>query len=78
MTLETDSELLKSVLRFSRQELEVACEDFSNIIWSSTYSKVYKGTMKNGSEIAVLSLSISENQWTTYFELQFQNEVIIS
>ncbi|KAH7690654.1 Non-specific serine/threonine protein kinase protein [Dioscorea alata] len=75
ISISVDSELLKSVLRFSRQELEVACEDFSNIIWSSTYSKVYKGTMKNGSEIAVLSFSISENQWTTYFELQFQNEV---
>ncbi|KAJ0967210.1 hypothetical protein J5N97_024127 [Dioscorea zingiberensis] len=75
ISLSIDSELLKSVLRFSRQELEVACEDFSNIIGSSSHTKVYKGTMKNGPEIAVLSLSISENQWTSYFELHFQNEV---
>ncbi|XP_039141121.1 probable LRR receptor-like serine/threonine-protein kinase At1g63430 [Dioscorea cayenensis subsp. rotundata] len=31
--------------------------------------------MMNGHEISVFSLIISENQWTTYFELQFQNEV---
>lgn len=39
-----DSEILKDVVRFSRQELEVACEDFSNIIGSSPDSLVYKMT----------------------------------
>ncbi|KAL0329775.1 UNVERIFIED_CONTAM: putative LRR receptor-like serine/threonine-protein kinase [Sesamum radiatum] len=39
------------------QELEVACEDFSNIIGSSPDSLVYKGTMKGGPEIAVISFA---------------------
>ncbi|XP_022738065.1 probable LRR receptor-like serine/threonine-protein kinase At1g63430 [Durio zibethinus] len=70
-----DSELLKDVTKYSRPELEVACEDFSNIIGSSPDSLVYKGTMKGGPEIAVISLCIKEEQWTGYLELYFQREV---
>ncbi|KAK9668165.1 hypothetical protein RND81_13G038900 [Saponaria officinalis] len=70
-----DSELLKDIVRFSRQELEVACEDFSNIIGTSSDSMIYKGTMKGGSEIAVISFCIKEEQWTGYHELYFQREV---
>ncbi|KAG4972941.1 hypothetical protein AAZX31_11G024200 [Glycine max] len=70
-----DPELLKDVRRYSRQELEVACEDFSNIIGSSPDSVVYKGTMKGGPEIAVVSLCINEEHWTGYLELYFQREV---
>lgn len=62
--------------RFSRQELEVACEDFSNIIGSSPDSFVYKGNMKGGPEIAVISLCVKEEHWTGYLELYFQREVI--
>lgn len=67
--------MLKDVRRYSRQELEVACEDFSNIIGSSPDSVVYKGTMKGGPEIAVISLCIREEHWTGYLELYFQREV---
>ncbi|CAO2827225.1 unnamed protein product [Amaranthus hypochondriacus] len=70
-----DSESLKDIVRFNRQELEVACEDFSNIIGTSSDSMVYKGTMKGGSEIAVISFCIKEEQWTGYYELYFQKEV---
>ncbi|XVF10623.1 hypothetical protein REPUB_Repub07fG0198500 [Reevesia pubescens] len=70
-----DSELLKDVTQFSRQELEVACEDFSNIIGSSPDSLVYKGTMKGGPEIAVISLCVKDEHWTGYLELYFQREV---
>ncbi|PIN19586.1 Serine/threonine protein kinase [Handroanthus impetiginosus] len=75
MTIYIDSEVLKNVARYSRQELEVACEDFSNIIGSSPDSIVYKGTMKGGPEIAVISLCIKEEHWTGYLELYFQKEV---
>uniref|UniRef100_A0A2P2LT90 Putative LRR receptor-like serine/threonine-protein kinase At1g63430 n=1 Tax=Rhizophora mucronata TaxID=61149 RepID=A0A2P2LT90_RHIMU len=75
MTVYIDSEMLKDVVRFSRQELEVACEDFSNIIGSSPDSLVYKGTMKGGPEIAVISLCVKEEHWTGYLELYFQQEV---
>ena len=70
-----DSEMLKDVMRYNRQDLEVACEDFSNIIGSSPDSVVYKGTMKGGPEIAVISLCIREDNWTGYLELYFQREV---
>ncbi|OMO79494.1 hypothetical protein CCACVL1_13636 [Corchorus capsularis] len=75
VTVYIDSELLKDVTRYSRQDLEVACEDFSNIIGSSPDSLVYKGTMKGGPEIAVISLCIKEEHWTGYLELYFQREV---
>uniref|UniRef100_A0A5B6ZN15 Protein kinase domain-containing protein n=1 Tax=Davidia involucrata TaxID=16924 RepID=A0A5B6ZN15_DAVIN len=75
MTIYIDSEMLKDILRFSRQELEVACEDFSNIIGSSPDSLVYKGTMKGGPEIAVISLCVKEEHWTGFLELYFQREV---
>ncbi|KAE9614146.1 hypothetical protein Lal_00016799 [Lupinus albus] len=70
-----DTQLLKDVTMYSRQELEVACEDFSNIIGSSSDSLVYKGTIERGPEIAVISLCIKEEYWTGYLELYFQREV---
>ncbi|XP_022136546.1 probable LRR receptor-like serine/threonine-protein kinase At1g63430 [Momordica charantia] len=75
VTLYIDTEMLKDVPSISRQELEVACEDFSNIIGSSSDSLVYKGTMKGGPEIAVISICIKEENWTDYLELYFQREV---
>lgn len=74
----TDSEILKDVARYSREELEVACEDFSNIIESSPESVVYKGTTKDGQEIAVISLCIKEEQWNGHLELYFQKEATFS
>ncbi|KAI3681950.1 hypothetical protein L2E82_50259 [Cichorium intybus] len=70
-----DPNVLKDVMRYNRHELEVACEDFSNIIGSSSDSLVYKGTMKGGPEIAVISLCIKEDHWTNYLELYYQKEV---
>ncbi|MED6136024.1 hypothetical protein PIB30_052101 [Stylosanthes scabra] len=74
-TVYIDPEMLKDVRRYTRQELEVACEDFSNIIGSSPDSVVYKGNMRGGPEIAVISLCIKEEHWTGYLELYFQREV---
>uniref|UniRef100_A0A7C9EYM3 Protein kinase domain-containing protein n=1 Tax=Opuntia streptacantha TaxID=393608 RepID=A0A7C9EYM3_OPUST len=70
-----DSEMLKGILKFSREELEVACEEFSNVIGSSSESMLYKGIIKGGSEIAVISFCIKEEQWTGYHELYFLTEV---
>lgn len=74
----SDTEMLKDVMRYTREELEVACEDFSNIIGSSPDSVVYKGTMKGGPEIAVISLCVKEEHWTAYLELYYQKEVMAS
>ncbi|XP_047342185.1 probable LRR receptor-like serine/threonine-protein kinase At1g63430 [Impatiens glandulifera] len=78
LAIYVDTEMLKQVMKFSRDELEIACEDFSNIIGSSVDSHVYKGTLKGGPEIAVISLSIKEEHWTGYLELYFQREVVES
>ncbi|KAK6773279.1 hypothetical protein RDI58_028517 [Solanum bulbocastanum] len=75
MAVYVDTEMLKDIERYSRQELEVACEDFSNIIGSSPNSLVYKGTVKGGPELAVISICVKEEQWTTYLERYFQKEV---
>ncbi|CAI9291195.1 unnamed protein product [Lactuca saligna] len=75
LAMYTDPNVLKDVMRYNRHELEVACEDFSNIIGSSSDSLVYKGTMKGGPEIAVISLCIKEEHWTGYLELYYQKEV---
>ncbi|CAN1253768.1 Probable LRR receptor-like serine/threonine-protein kinase At1g63430 [Linum perenne] len=75
VTVCIDSEMLKDVVKFNRQELEIACEDFSNIIDSSPDSLVYKGNMKGGPEIAVISFCIKEEHWSGYLELYFQREV---
>lgn len=76
-TVYVDSEMLKDVSRFTRQELEVACEDFSNIIDSCANSQVYKGTIEGGTEIAVISLCFKEEDWTGYLDLYFQREVLL-
>lgn len=71
-----DPNLLKYAARMNYQELEASCEDFSNIIGSHLHSLIYKGTLKNGPEIAVLSISISGDQWTSSHEHSFLTEVI--
>ncbi|KAJ0966695.1 hypothetical protein J5N97_023612 [Dioscorea zingiberensis] len=75
LEISIDGEMLKNVERISRLDLEVACEDFSNIIGSYQDTIVYKGTMKGGPEIAVVSLCIPEGNWTRYLEFLFQNKV---
>nr|BAJ96774.1 predicted protein [Hordeum vulgare subsp. vulgare] len=71
-----DDDLLANVPKITRQELAEACEDFSNIIGSSHETVVYKGTMKDGREIAVVSMSAPAHYWTNYVELYFQKEVV--
>lgn len=65
------------VPNLKRSELEVACEDFSNVIGSSPIGTVYKGTLSSGVEIAVASLvEPSANYcWTTNLELQFRKKI---
>lgn len=59
-----------------RAELEVACEDFSNIIGSLPYGAVYKGTLSSGVEIAVASPAVtSSKNWSKAMEAQFRKKV---
>uniref|UniRef100_A0A5B7ATU8 Protein kinase domain-containing protein n=1 Tax=Davidia involucrata TaxID=16924 RepID=A0A5B7ATU8_DAVIN len=64
------------VPKLKRSELETACEDFSNVIGSSSIGTVYKGTLSNGVEIAVVSVAvISAKDWSNNLEAQFRNKI---
>ncbi|XVE69467.1 hypothetical protein DITRI_Ditri09bG0154500 [Diplodiscus trichospermus] len=64
------------VPKLKRSELEAACEDFSNLIGSSTIGTVYKGTLSNGVEIAVVSVSVkSAKDWSKNLETQFRKKI---
>jgi hypothetical protein len=65
------------VQKLDKAELELACEDFSNIIndQEPCYT-VFKGTLSNGTEIAVISTNISNlNDWTRRAENCFRRKV---
>ena len=62
--------------KLRRSELEVACEDFSNIIGSFSKSTVYKGTLSSGVEIAVTSTAVTSlKEWSKDLEACFRNKV---
>ncbi|XP_033137343.1 probable inactive receptor-like protein kinase At3g56050 isoform X2 [Brassica rapa] len=68
---------ITGVPKLKLSELETACEDFSNIISStSSNATIYKGTLSTGSEIAVLSIASGSLQnWTADLETQFQQKI---
>jgi hypothetical protein len=62
-----------------RSELETACEDFSNIIGSTSTCMLYKGTLSSGVEIAVASsLVTSAKDWSKENESQYRKKVLYS
>jgi len=62
-----------------RAELQAACEDFINVIGSSSDCTLYKGTLSSGVEIAVVSTSVnSAKDWADRSEEQFKNKVCCS
>ncbi|XP_073156072.1 inactive receptor-like serine/threonine-protein kinase At2g40270 isoform X2 [Henckelia pumila] len=65
------------VPKLKRSELEAACEDFSNVIGSSSVCTLYKGTLSSGVEIAVASINAvaSAKEWTSSQESQFRNKI---
>ncbi|PSR93219.1 Inactive receptor-like protein kinase [Actinidia chinensis var. chinensis] len=64
------------VPKLKRSELETACEDFSNVIGSSSIGAVYKGTLSSGVEIAVASIPVAAaKDWSNNLETQFRNKI---
>ncbi|KAI4368910.1 hypothetical protein MLD38_017413 [Melastoma candidum] len=64
------------VPKLNRSELEAACEDFSNIIGTSSDGTVYKGTLSSGVEIAVISAAVvSSDDWSKNREAQFRKKI---
>lgn len=67
---------IPGVPSLKRSELEIACEDFSNVIGSLSDCKLYKGTLSSGVEIAVISTVVtSAKNWSKQSESQFMKKV---
>lgn len=63
-------------LNLKKSELETACEDFSNVIGSSSIGTIYKGTLSSGIEIAVTSLPVtSAKEWSRHLQMQFRKKI---
>lgn len=61
-----------------RSELEIACEDFSNIIGSVSGGRLFKGTLSSGVEIAVVSTVVtSAKDWSKQSETQFKKKILV-
>ncbi|KAF3329883.1 inactive receptor-like serine/threonine-protein kinase [Carex littledalei] len=67
--------LIAGVPSLGRADLDAACENFSNIIATSSDHTIYKGTLSNGSEIAVVSTSMSADKWMDLSENQFKLKI---
>ncbi|KAF6161837.1 hypothetical protein GIB67_035000 [Kingdonia uniflora] len=66
----------KGVPKLKRVELQIACEDFSNIICSSLDGTIYKRTLSSGVEIAVASTAVlSAHDWSTQLEAHFRKKI---
>lgn len=65
------------VPKLNREELEIACEDFSNIICTiNGVATVYKGTLSSGVEIAVVSTTLTSlKDWSKNSDLVFRKKV---
>lgn len=67
------------VPKLNRSELVTACEEFSNIICNQDTFTVYKGTLSNGVEIAVVSTPINSlKDWSKRSESAFRKKVSLS
>ena len=67
---------VSGVPKLKRSELEAACEDFSNVIGSTSICTFYKGTLSSGVEIAVASVAMSSaKDWSSNLESQFRKKV---
>ncbi|KAF5736548.1 hypothetical protein HS088_TW14G00692 [Tripterygium wilfordii] len=64
------------VPKLKRAELEIASEDFSNVIVSSPIGTLYKGTLSSGVEIAIASVAMtSAKDWSKNLEMQFRHKI---
>ncbi|XP_008811683.1 protein MALE DISCOVERER 2 [Phoenix dactylifera] len=69
---------LTGVPSLRRSELEIACEDFSNIIGSLSDCTLYKGTLSSGVEIAVTSTIVtSAKDWLEQYQAPFRKKISV-
>lgn len=68
--------LVTGAQKLNRAELEVACEDFSNIINTFPTCTVFKGILSSGVEIGVVSTTISSSKdWSRSAETCFKKKI---
>ncbi|KAJ6831117.1 inactive receptor-like serine/threonine-protein kinase [Iris pallida] len=61
-----------------RTELQAACEDFSNLVGTSSDCTLYKGTLSSGTEIAVTSsMTTSSKDWSDQSETHFRKKITL-
>ncbi|CAK8530723.1 unnamed protein product [Lathyrus sativus] len=63
------------VPKLNKVELETACEDFSNIVIKFEVCTIYKGTLSSGVEIAVVSSSSTQEQWTKLMQFNYRRKI---
>ncbi|KAG8381188.1 hypothetical protein BUALT_Bualt06G0096300 [Buddleja alternifolia] len=70
--------LVTGVPKLKRYELEIACEDFANIvIGSSSTCLLFKGTLSSGVEIVVAYVPVaSSKHWSNSLEAQFRKKIV--
>eukprot|EP00256_Glycine_max_P055780 XP_014623054.1 protein MALE DISCOVERER 2 [Glycine max] len=68
---------ITGVPKLNRAELETACEDFSNIVIHCYEGcTIYKGTLSNEVEIAVVSTLITSSQdWSKDMEMKYRKKI---
>ncbi|KAJ1273688.1 hypothetical protein BS78_05G004400 [Paspalum vaginatum] len=61
-----------------RAELQTACEDFINVIGTSSDCTLYKGTLSSGVEIAVVSTPVNAAaDWSERSEEEFKSKISV-
>ncbi|CAM6089508.1 unnamed protein product [Calypogeia fissa] len=76
-----DNQLLEqytfaSIPTITFEELEAACEEFTNVIGTSADCVIFKGTrLSDGVPIAVTRMRIPPERWTTKREIGFRHKV---
>ncbi|CAN0853468.1 Protein MALE DISCOVERER 2 [Linum grandiflorum] len=76
LTRQLQRALTSGVPKLNRTELETACEDFSNIIYSYDGATMFKGTLSSGVEIAVILTTInSHTEWSKNAEKAYRKKI---
>lgn len=69
--------LYAGVSSLKREEIDNACEDFSNILGSLPDCTLYKGRLSSGIEIAVTDVATkSSEDWSCVHEARFRQKVL--
>lgn len=76
LTRQLQETLIPGIPKLRRSEVESACEDFSNVVGTSSFGTVYKGTLPSRIEIAVISVvALSSKDWSSHHQAHFRSKI---